>query len=130
MTCENTGPFYLGLLRESCENAKGRWKRGPCKQLKECVSDYPKKGEPGYSLSSAHYAKHRLYIEDANNEEQCNRTRAALGFPQDYPFDHDGKFSSISHISYAYALLTGFVHHQSSLRRVQQGKILQSCYVG
>lgn len=89
MTCDNTGPFHLGISREACNNAKGRWKRGPCKQLKECVSNYPKKGELGYSLSFAHYAEQRLYIEDANNEEQCNDTRAALGFPQDYPFDHD-----------------------------------------
>jgi len=89
MTCDNTGPFYLGISRESCENAKGRWTRGPCKELKACVSDYPKKGDLGYSQAFDAYVKHRLSISDANDQKQCNDTRSALGFSQGYPFDNE-----------------------------------------
>ena len=89
MTCEKSGPFHLGISRESCENAKGRWTRGPCKELKACVSDYPKKGQPGYSQAFDAYVTHRLSISDANDQKQCNNTRSALGFSQDYPFDNE-----------------------------------------
>jgi hypothetical protein len=41
MTCKNRGPFHLGISREACENAGGRWYRSPCVTLKQCIDDRP-----------------------------------------------------------------------------------------
>jgi hypothetical protein len=41
MTCRNRGPFHLGISREACDNAGGRWYRSPCITLKQCIDDRP-----------------------------------------------------------------------------------------
>jgi hypothetical protein len=43
MTCQNRGPFHLGISQQACENAGGAWFRSPCTTLKKCIDDRPKR---------------------------------------------------------------------------------------
>ncbi|EJK63848.1 hypothetical protein THAOC_15474, partial [Thalassiosira oceanica] len=51
MTCNNPGHFHLGISREACEAANGKWFRSPCRPLKRCIDNRPKLGEPGFIQS-------------------------------------------------------------------------------
>ncbi|KAL7505952.1 hypothetical protein ACHAXN_004087 [Cyclotella atomus] len=41
MQCQNTGPKYLGISEESCNNAGGQWFRSNCHTLKRCIDNRP-----------------------------------------------------------------------------------------
>mmetsp|Transcript_27236 Transcript_27236/g.62083 ORF Transcript_27236/g.62083 Transcript_27236/m.62083 type:complete len:1765 (-) Transcript_27236:163-5457(-) len=51
MTCNNPGHFHLGISREACEAANGKWFRSPCRLLEHCIDNRPKLGEPGFIQS-------------------------------------------------------------------------------
>jgi len=86
MSCQNPGPWHLGITEEACENANGRWVRSPCVTLKECIDARPQNGTDHFSKSFEDFAK-ELVINSANNEERCGEVRVKLGFQSDHPFD-------------------------------------------
>jgi len=84
MICQNTGPLHLGISSHACENAGGRWTRGPCLELKECI-------DAGIKDATGSLLEHikDLEIVDATNQKQCSDAREKLGFKRDYALDYE-----------------------------------------
>ena len=86
MSCQNKGPWHLGISEEACENAGGQWTRSPCVTLKDCIDSRPKNGTDAYSPSFEKFAR-GINITDASDESKCQTAREELGFDRDYPYD-------------------------------------------
>ena len=86
MTCQNRGPWHLGITSRACENAGGRWFRSPCVTLKECIDSRPGINDTHYSPSFEFFAS-GLVVSDSSDETSCQEARESLGFRSDYPFD-------------------------------------------
>lgn len=86
MTCQVTGHWHLGISKKSCENAGGRWHRSPCTTLKECIDARPGADDAHYSQSFEDFAL-EIAINNASDEESCQKARERLGHASDYPFD-------------------------------------------
>ena len=84
MSCQNTGPLHLGISSQACENANGRWTRGPCLELKECI-------DAGINDATGSLLNHikDFKIKDAGNQTQCSDAREGLGFARDYAPDYE-----------------------------------------
>lgn len=84
MACLAAGPLHLGISSRACENAGGRWTRGPCLELKECI-------DAGINNATGSLLKHikDLEIVNASNQTQCSDAREKLGFERDHAPDYD-----------------------------------------
>ena len=85
MACLAAGPLHLGISSHACENANGRWTRGPCLELKECIDAGIMNTNNGTLLTHIKDLK----IANASNQTQCSDAREKLGFKRDYALDYE-----------------------------------------
>lgn len=80
----------MGMSEEVCHNAGGQWFRSPCISLYVCIENRPRQGDPAFNQKFEDFVlDNDIDIYDYTNEEHCETTRAALGYDNDHPNDHD-----------------------------------------
>lgn len=90
MECKNRGEWFMGMSEEVCHNAGGQWFRSPCISLYVCIENRPRQGDPAFNQKFEDFVlDNDIDIYDYTNEEHCETTRAALGYDNDHPNDHD-----------------------------------------
>lgn len=78
------------MSEEPCSQGKGKWYRTPCITLYTCIESRPHLGDVGYRESFEDFViDEDLVIYDPSDLDQCQRTRAALGFDDNHLDDHE-----------------------------------------
>jgi len=89
MACQNRGMWHMGMSEEACSEGNGRWYRTPCVTLYKCIESRPHPGDRGYRDSFEDWViDNELVIYDPSDLDQCEETRAALGFDENHLDDN------------------------------------------
>lgn len=79
----------MGMSEEACSEGNGRWYRTPCVTLYKCIESRPHPGDRGYRDSFEDWViDNELVIYDPSDLDQCEETRAALGFDENHLDDN------------------------------------------